>query len=37
LKLKLKLKLSCGRLSVGQYVVVSGSHPELTTRFSFLY
>jgi hypothetical protein len=33
--LKLKLKLSCNRPSVGQCVLVSGSNLELMTRFFF--
>jgi hypothetical protein len=32
---ELKLKLICDRRSVGQSVLVSGSHPELMTRFLF--
>jgi hypothetical protein len=35
-QLELKLKLSYDRRSVGQFVLVSGSHLEPMTRFFFL-
>jgi hypothetical protein len=35
--MKLTLKLSHDRQSVGQSILVSGSHLELMTRFLFLY